>query len=591
MSLFTRSHRPGTTDDGPAVEGDPPDDGPPADGGGAPGGGTPARTGWRERRPAAARALRAGTTALAAVVVLAALVLPDRLSSMGPGHFVRLPVEGLLGAVLLIALPRRARRPVAVLIGLGLGLLLLLKFLDMGFYEVFARRFDPVFDWSLLADGEGYLTATSGRAYAVAAAVGVAFLVLLVPALTILSAVRLGRLVDRDGRGAARAALVLGTVWVLCAALGLETGDAPVASRESSAFVRERADDVRASLRDREEFAEAAAHDAFAGTPGDRMLTALRGKDVIFAFVESYGRSAVEDPRIAPGVDAALADGTRRLQAAGFSSRSGWLTSPTYGGGSWFAHSTFLSGLWVPNQQRYRSVVTSDRLTLTDAFKRTGAWRTVGIMPGVTASWPEGAFYGLDHVYDSRDLGYQGPKFSWAPVPDQYSLSAFQRLEHGEPHDKPLMTEIILVSSHRPWAPIPEMIDWDRVGDGSVYDGISEQGKDPAEVWKDRSSIRTEYGNSIQYSVNSLVQYVAKYGTKDTVLVFLGDHQPSPVVTGSDATSDVPVAIVAHDKAVLDRTDGWGWSDGLQPARDAPVWRMDTFRDRFLTAYGSRPSP
>ncbi|MFE2542570.1 alkaline phosphatase family protein [Actinacidiphila glaucinigra] len=585
MSLFIRSDRPGTTDDGP------PADGSSADGGGAPGDGAAAHTGWRDRRPAAARALRRVTTALAAVVVLAALVVPDRLSAMGPDHFVRLPVEGLLGTALLIALPRRARRPAAVLIGLGLGVLVLLKCLDMGFYEVFARRFDPVFDWSLLADGEGYLTATSGRAYAVAATTGVVLLVLLVPALTVLSTVRLSRLVDRHGRGATRATLALGTVWVLCAALGLETADAPVASRESSAFVQERAGDVRASLRDREHFAEAAAHDAFAGTPGDRMLTALRGKDVIFAFVESYGRSAVEDPRIAPGVDAALADGTRTLRAAGFSSRSGWLTSPTYGGGSWLAHSTFLSGLWVPNQQRYRSVVTSDRLTLTDAFRRTGAWRTVGIMPGVTASWPEGGFYGLDHVYDSRDLGYRGPKFSWAPVPDQYSLSAFQRLEHGRPHDKPLMTEIILVSSHRPWAPVPEMIDWDRVGDGSVYDGISKRGKNPDEVWKDRSSIRTEYGNSIRYSVNSLVQYVAKYGTKDTVLVFLGDHQPSPVVTGSDATSDVPVAIVAHDQAVLDRTDGWGWSDGLQPAHDAPVWRMDTFRDRFLTAYGSRPAP
>jgi hypothetical protein len=37
---------------------------------------------------------------------------------------------------------------------------------------------------------------------------------------------------------------------------------------------------------------------------------------------------------------------------------------------------------------------------------------------------------------------------------------------------------------------------------------------------------------------------------------------------------------------VLDRVAGWGWTDGLRPAADAPVWRMDAFRDRFLTAFG-----
>ena len=32
--------------------------------------------------------------------------------------------------------------------------------------------------------------------------------------------------------------------------------------------------------------------------------------------------------------------------------------------------------------------------------------------------------------------------------------------------------------------------------------------------------------------------------------------------------------------------DAWGWQPGLRPAPDAPVWRMDAFRDRFLSAFG-----
>ena len=66
----------------------------------------------------------------------------------------------------------------------------------------------------------------------------------------------------------------------------------------------------------------------------------------------------------------------------------------------------------------------------------------------------------------------------------------------------------------------------------------------------------------------------------------LGDHQPSPLITGEDASHDVPVAIVAGDPAVTDQVTDWGWPDCLDPGPQAPVWRMDAFRDRFLTAFG-----
>jgi hypothetical protein len=44
--------------------------------------------------------------------------------------------------------------------------------------------------------------------------------------------------------------------------------------------------------------------------------------------------------------------------------------------------------------------------------------------------------------------------------------------------------------------------------------------------------------------------------------------------------------VVARDPAVLQRIAPWGWDAGLRPAPDAPVWRMDAFRDRFLAAFG-----
>ncbi|MFD8545484.1 sulfatase [Streptomyces sp. NPDC059649] len=537
------------------------------------------------------RRRRAVTSVLATVLVFGALVLPDDLLRLTPGAFARIPVEGIAGAALLLLLPPRPRRVVAVLAGAGLGLMTLLDLLNMGFRQVLVRPFDPVLDWGLFGDAASFLADSAGRTGAIAAVVGAVLIALALPVLMALAVLRLSHVLARHSSLATRGTLVLGTAWLVSAALGLQLAGAPLASRTTAEHLDDRAQQLRTSLADERVFAAEAATDPFGNTPSDRLLTGLRGKDVIFTFIESYGRTAIADPLIGPGVDKVLAQETAKLRRAGFSARSGWLTSSTAGGGSWLAHSTFMSGLWINNQQRYRTVTSSDRLSLTGAFRRTGAWRTVGIMPGVSRSWPEAGFYGLDTVYDSRTLGYHGPKFSWSRMPDQYSLSAFERLQHGKRGGKPLMSEIILTSSHNPWAPLPKMLGWGRVGDGSVYRAIREAGKDPKDVWQDTTRVRTEYGRAIQYSLHSLLSYVEKYGRKNTVLVFLGDHQPVPTVTGQRAGRDVPVAIVAHDPAVLRRISDWGWHPGLQPGPKTPVWRMDTFRDRFLTAYGPRSGP
>ncbi|MFJ2111565.1 MULTISPECIES: sulfatase [unclassified Streptomyces] len=528
-------------------------------------------------------------TVLAAVYVVGALLLPNQLTDLTPGAFVRIPVEGIFGAAVLLVLPPAARRIAAMVAGAVLGLVTILKVLDMGFYSVLDRPFDPVLDWILFDDGESFLRDSIGQVGAIGAVIGVVVGVLALLVLSMLAVVRLSGLLARNNAVATRATLVLGTAWVAVSAVGAQVAGAPLASRATSELAQSRVEQVTADRKDEVEFAKEASVDAYRDTPSDELLTGLRGKDVVFAFIESYGRSAIEDPAMAPQVGKALADSTDRLKAAGFASRSGFLTSPVAGAGSWLAHSTFMSGLWIKNQQRYDTVTKSKRLSLTGAFRRADAWRTVGIMPGVTRAWPESKFYGFDTYYDSRQLGYKGPKFSWAPVPDQFSLKTFQDRENGKPGRKPLMSEIILVSSHNPWAPIPKMLDWDKLGDGTVYHSIKEEGEDPKEVWKDPKKVRTEYRRSIEYSVDSLVSYVEKYGDDNTVLVFLGDHQPNKTVTGENAGRDVPIAMVARDPAVLDRIDSWGWTDGLKPAPDAPVWPMDTFRDRFLKAYGPKP--
>ncbi|GAA4228039.1 hypothetical protein GCM10022254_17230 [Actinomadura meridiana] len=521
-------------------------------------------------------------TVSAFLFVLAALVMPDEFARLTPAAFVRVPVEGIVGVGLVLVTPERARRYVALAAGGLLGVVTVVKVLDVGFDAVLVRPFDLVLDWPLLRPAVEFVDGSTGRAGAIAAVVLVVVLVIAVVALMAVSALRLSGVAVRHGRGAAWTVVVLGVSWVVCAAFGVRVVDGvPVASRTDAVLAYDHARQVRASLNDREEFAKAAAVDAFRNVPSGKLLTGLRGKDVVLAFVESYGRSAVEGSQYAPHVGAVLDDGTRRLRAAGYSARSGWLTSPTAGGGSWLAQATLLSGLRVDNPQRYSTLVHSDRLTLNGAFHRAGS-RTVALMPAITRAWPEGSFYGFDKVYDDRDLGYRGPRFSFATMPDQYTLSVLERTERGKDRG-PVMAETALVSSHAPWASIPRLIPWNQVGDGSVFDGM---GKGYNAPWPSGGRIRGEYRKSIEYTLNTLVSYVETYGDDDLVLVFLGDHQPAPLITGPDAGHDVPITIVAKDKAVLDRVSGWGWQDGLRPAKNSPVWPMDAFRNRFLTAFG-----
>jgi hypothetical protein len=525
-------------------------------------------------------------TGLALTLVWVALVAPDQLALLTPSAALRIPLEAVLLALLVLVVPWRAARVALVVCGVVLGLLTVVKVLDMGFYASLNRPFDSVIDWRYLGSAVGLVDDSVGRVGAVAAVVLAALAVLALLVVMPLALLRLARVATRHRQGTLRGVVALGTAWGLCAVLGVHAAQgADVASTSTSTYAFGQLSRIPSELRDQRAFARAALADPLRRTPASRLLTGLRGKDVLFVFVESYGRVAVQDSTMAPGVDRVLADGTRRLDAAGFGSRSAFLTSPTFGAISWLAHSTLQSGLWVDSQQRYDALVTSPRFTLSQAFGRAG-WRTVSDVPADTHDWPQGAFYHYDQLYDSRNVGYRGPRFGYPTMPDQYTLDAFHRLELARQDRPPVMAEIDLITSHAPWSRTPHMIDQTAVGDGSVFDGMPEQAPSQTVIWRSPERVRAAYGQSVEYSLSAIVSFLEHYGDDRTVLVFLGDHQPAPVVSGPGADHDVPVTVVAKDPAVLRRIDSWHWQPGLHPSPDAPVWRMDSFRDRFLSAFG-----
>ncbi len=522
----------------------------------------------------------AALTLAAALAVLAALALPnDAARLLDPGT-TALPLEFPLLVVLLAILPGRAGRVGARLAGAALAAMVLIKLADMASHAAYGRPFEPVFDVHLLPAAWNLASGAVGMPAAAATLAGAVLLVAIGSALLVVAAGRLNAALSGSRRMAAPLAVAVLAV----------TAFAPFSSAESGRLVARHAVTAWASLHDLSAFRAEAADEPFADVPGAALLAGLRGKDVLFVFVESYGRSALEGGDHVAPVRATLASAEDEMARAGFASASGWLASPTVGGQSWLAHGTFLSGLRIDNQRRYLHLVTSARATLVGDFRRAG-WRAAAAVPAIRMAWPEGAFFGYQAIYDAHGLGYAGDPFNWVTMPDQYTLEAFRERELAGTDRQPLMAVLALISSHAPWTPIPPVIDWEAIGDGSVFNRWAGSGDPPEVVWRDPERVRAQYRLSIRYVLDTLASFVARHGDPNLVLIVLGDHQPAPLVTGRDAGRDVPVHVIANDPEIVRAAEGWGFTPGLIPASGAATRPMEAMRSLILATFTPRGEP
>jgi hypothetical protein len=187
-------------------------------------------------------------------------------------------------------------------------------------------------------------------------------------------------------------------------------------------------------------------------------------------------------------------------------------------------------------------------------------------------------------------MGYRGPSFNYAPMPDQYMFAALQRLELAKAHHRPLFAEVDTVSSHMPWDRIPRMIPWKDLGDGSIFNRIP-MDREPSSFWWHPNQVKAAYARSLEYSLNALISFVQHYGNKNLVMVVVGDEQPLAIVSGQGASRDVPISIIARDPAVLKRIAGWDWRTACGPARRRRCgeWMPSAIASSPPTDHGRRP--
>jgi hypothetical protein len=309
------------------------------------------------------------------------------------------------------------------------------------------------------------------------------------------------------------------------------------------------------------------------GAQYQKPLTRLSGSDVYVFFIESYGHTVFADPRHTPLIAPFLHDAERKLQERGYVIGSNFLRSPAFGGSSWLAHGALASGLPITSQLRYDLLLTSQVQPIAEYFNRAG-YRTVSVMPGTL--W-----------YYAFDFDYRGPKFGWAPMPDQYVLDYIYRTEIQR-RTRPLFIEFILVSSHAPFDKQPLYIsDWSQIGDGSIY-----HTQKPIEfpvIWPHLENASEAYVTSLVYDLKVLVEFMVHMIDGDALIIILGDHQPNQKITGSNQLWSVPVHVISRKVDFIKPFFQRGYVPGLIPSQAPPHGGVESLLWNLLDEFSQHP--
>ena len=318
----------------------------------------------------------------------------------------------------------------------------------------------------------------------------------------------------------------------------------------------------------------------------DHAAIDLGDADFSLIFVESYGHTVLDVPDHRALVVPAWERFESTMRSAGYDVVSRWADSPVFGGASWLAHASLLTGVRVEDQMEYNLLLRSSARPLAEVFGAAG-YRTVSAMPGVKRDWPEGAYFAFDEHYFAKHFDYEGPSFGWAPMPDQFVLEVIRRRELSSPDRPPLFAEFVLISSHSPFTPQPPMVPWDSLDQtGRVYESL-EPLRYPIE-WPALEHAETAYARSISYDFEVIEGFLlrAARNPRGHVVMILGDHQPPAQIAGEDKPAWVPAHLLSDRPELLEPFRRASWSSGMSPVETEPI-PMEALFFAITNAYAS----
>jgi hypothetical protein len=325
--------------------------------------------------------------------------------------------------------------------------------------------------------------------------------------------------------------------------------------------------------------------------PMDVSLANVQGADVLLIFIESYGAVSWEHANLAGPNAQARANFENDIRETGRDVVSAFVESPTFGGNSWLAHISLLTGLEIRDEDANVLLMRQKRETLISTFARRG-YRTLAMMPGLQQSWPEGIFYGFNTIYDGERLDYKGPPFGWWTIPDQFVAARLDAAEIEPRSRAPLFVFFPTTGTHTPFTPTaPYQPDWARMLTQNPYEQ-----DELLHAWSqqpDWMNLGPSYARALAATYKWIGGLLRKRADRDLVLILIGDHQPPALVSGEGATWDVPVHVIANRTtrlAVLDALRSRGFRSGLTPQRPK-LSRMHELVPTLLDAFSGADRP
>ncbi|MEL6202451.1 MAG: sulfatase-like hydrolase/transferase [Pseudomonadota bacterium] len=341
----------------------------------------------------------------------------------------------------------------------------------------------------------------------------------------------------------------------------------------------ERYEMMRDTLAELRIFRTAARQDPFARKT--KLFDSV-DRDVLVIFIESYGRTSFDTPLFADLHLETLQQAEQTLLGEGLAMASTFLTAPTQGGQSWLTHATFANGLWVDNQTRYRAALNSGRKTLFHLAAEAG-FHTAAVMPQITLDWPESRSLGFDTILAAADLGYEGAAFNWVTMPDQFTFAAMDRLLPSS--DQYLFVQVATGSSHAPWIPVPALMDWDDLGDGTVFNELVASSEQPSDVWRDNDRVRAQYRLAVDYALQTVFAYAQRRAEEPPLMLIIGDHQAAGFVA-LDERPHVPMHVIGP-KYLVDLVADDDFVPGLIPSPNAELRPMSDLRAHLVRSLTS----
>jgi hypothetical protein len=318
---------------------------------------------------------------------------------------------------------------------------------------------------------------------------------------------------------------------------------------------------------------------------GQYFFAGLKDRDIHLLIVESYGHTLLTSKSHRPLIQPVYQRLEDKFRSAGYWVYSGFLTSPAFGGRSWLADSTLLTGTFIDSQHDYDEAVKAASPNLTHILGEAGYHRVLAA-PGTyetDEAWR--LFYDFDDYLLRYDFDYAGPFISFGAMPDQYLMHrTYQRVADI---NAPVFVNYVLVSSHVPFDQLPQYVeDWDTLGDGSIFNDLDLRLFD--NNWLSGGEYPQGYVASIEYTLTAATAYITEIVADQSLFIIVGDHQPRIPISEPGSTFSVPFHVISQDHELVSEFSNFGLTPGLDPKQELPHPNMDEFLSMLLAVAHDR---